>query len=359
MSRQGLGHIKRFSLDAKKLKNRNIENMIGCVQVPLGIAGPLRVNKKEYELPLATTEGALVASVNRGCKVIRLSGGCLAEVERVGATRGPVFKVKGVREGKKLIEWLKQNEKEVKQVVREGEKYIELLRMKPKMVGRNVYVRLEMETEEAMGMNMVTVATEKVAKLVKKKLKIECVSLSGNYCVDKKPSWLNFIEGRGKQVWAEVRVGRRVVKEVLKTESEKIVEVVYRKQLLGSIMSGSMGFNGHYANVVAGMFLATGQDMAQVVEGSLGVTTAELEGKDLYFSIYLPSLMVGVIGGGTGLETQKEALGIMGLDKAKKGDSLRLAEVIGGAVLTGELSLTAALASQDLAKAHERLGRGK
>jgi len=359
MSKYDLKHIKQFSLDSRKLKNRNIENMIGCVQVPLGIAGPLRVNKQEHELPLATTEGTLVASVNRGCKAIRLSGGCQVEVEGVGASRGPVFKVKGAREGKKLVEWLKKNEKEMKQVVREGEKHIELLRIKAKMVGRNVYVRLEFETEEAMGMNMVTIATEKAARLVKKRLKIECVSLLGNYCVDKKPSWLNFIEGRGKQVWAEVVMPRKVVKTVLRTEPEKIVEVVYRKQLLGSIMSGSMGFNGHYANIVAGMFLATGQDVAQVVEGSLGVTTAELEGKNLYFSVYLPSLMVGVVGGGTGIETQREALGILGLDKTRKGDSLRLAEVIGGAVLAGELSLTAALASQDLAKAHERLGRGK
>jgi len=359
MSKQRLKHIKRFSLDFRKLKNRNIENMIGCVQVPLGIAGPLRVNKKDYELPLATTEGALVASVNRGCKVIRLSGGCQVEVESIGATRGPVFKVKGLREGKKLIEWLKKKEMKVMQTVKEGEEHIRLKKIKPKLVGRNVYVRLEFKTDEAMGMNMVTVGSEKLARLIKQELEIECVSLSGNYCVDKKPSWLNFIEGRGKQVWAEVVMPRKVVKVVLKTEPEKIVEVVYRKQLLGSIMSGSMGFNGHYANIVAAMFLATGQDMAQVVGGSLGVTTAELEGKDLYFSIYLPSLMVGVVGGGTGIETQKEALGIMGLDKVKKGDSLRLAEVIGGAVLAGELSLTAALASQDLTKAHERLGRGK
>ncbi len=359
MSKYDLKHIKQFSLDSRKLKNRNIENMIGCVQVPLGIAGPLRVNKQEHELPLATTEGALVASVNRGCKAIKLSGGCQVEVENVGATRGPVFKVRGLREGKKLMKWLEKNEKRIKQVVKEGERYIKLVGMKPKMVGRSVYVRLEFETDEAMGMNMVTAGSEKLARLIKQELGIECVSLSGNYCVDKKPSWLNFIEGRGKQVWAEVVAGRRVVKEVLKTTPEKIVEVVYRKQLLGSIMSGSMGFNGHYANVVGAMFLATGQDIAHVVEGSMGVTTAELQDKDLYFSIYLPSLMVGTVGGGTGLETQKEALGIMGLDKAMKGDSLRLAEVIGGAVLAGELSLTAALASQDLAKAHQKLGRGK
>jgi hydroxymethylglutaryl-CoA reductase (NADPH) len=125
-------------------------------------------------------------------------------------------------------------------------------------------------------------------------------------------------------------------------------------------MSGSMGFNGHYANIVAAVFLATGQDMAHVVEGSLGMTTAEvIDDGDLYFSVYLPDLMVGTVGGGTGLATQQEALGILGFDKGKKGDALQLAGVIGGAVLAGELSLTAALASGDLARAHQKFGRGK
>jgi hydroxymethylglutaryl-CoA reductase (NADPH) len=357
--RRKLVNISCFCLKAEKIEGRNLENMVGCTQVPLGVAGPVRVNSKDYYLPLATTEGALVASINRGCKAISKSGGAEVMVEEIGATRGPVFKVKGLGEGKKLREWLVKNMAEVRKTTEAGERHIKLVKIKPRMVGKSVYVRLEFKTDEAMGMNMATVATDKLRRLVKKRLGIECVSLSANYCVDKKPSWLNIIEGRGKQVWAEVVVRRRVVKEVLKTTPEKIVEVVQRKQWLGSMMSGSMGFNGQFANVVAAMFLATGQDMAQVVEGSLGITTAEMEDKDLYFSIYLPSLMVGTVGGGTGLATQKEGLGILGLDKVKKGDGLRLAEIIGGGVLGGELSLTAALASGDLAKAHQRLGRGK
>jgi hydroxymethylglutaryl-CoA reductase (NADPH) len=406
-----LKHIGSYDLAMNDAQGRNIEKMVGCVQVPLGIVSDLKVNGKNYKVPIATTEGALVASISRGSKVIRESGGCEVKVKEAGTTRGPVFKVSGLREGEKLIAWVYKNFKKIKQIAEASDKYLKLLKIRSQMVGRYVWLRLEYTTCEAMGMNMVTIASEKVVELLEQKLKIKCVSLSGNYCVDKKPSWLNMIEGRGKQVWAEVKVPEEVVRKVLKISSEEIVEVVKAKQWLGSMVSGSMGFNAHYANMVAGVFLATGQDMAHVVEGSMGITTAEVDKSDLlinhslsatdssvfpaktdylhtrrnfprgseepsklhlrklaekkissksdlYFSVYLPSLMVGTVGGGTGLATQKEALGIMGL-KNKKGDVVKLAEVIGGVVLAGELSLTAALASSDLAKAHQRLGRGE
>ena len=359
-------NIGCFCLDPAKIEGRNLENMIGAVQAPLGIAGPLRLHsertlkKREYFVPLATSEGALVASVSRGCKAIKESGGGQVLVEESGTTRGPVFKVSGLTEGKKLINWLEKNIDRMKKISQQGEKHLQLQRIFPRMVGKNVYVRMEFNTGEAMGMNMVTIAAEKIVEMIKRELKIKCVALSGNYCFDKKPSWLNFILGRGKQVWAEVVVDKETVKKVLKTDPEKIVETVYRKQILGSVMSGAMGFNAHYANMVAAIFLATGQDLAHITEGSLGVTTAELTNQgDLYFSIYLPDLMVGTVGGGTQLATQKEALSILGLETVKPGDALRLAEVVGGTVLAGELSLTAALASNDLAKAHQRLGRGK
>jgi len=355
-----LKYISKYLPEMDQVKSKNIEKMVGCVQVPLGVAGELMVNKRKYLVPLATTEGALVASVSRGCKVIRESGGCEAVVKEVGATRGPVFRVKGIKEGRKLVKWVEENVDKLKKEIGKESEFLKLKKIRSSMVGKNVWLRLEFDTSEAMGMNMVTFASERVVKLINKELGIRCVSLSGNYCVDKKPSWLNFIEGRGKQVWAEVRVPGKVVKEVLKTTPKKIVEVIKAKQWLGSMMSGSMGFNAHFANVVAGVFLATGQDMAHVVEGSMGVTTAEVNDKagscQLYFSVYLPSLMVGTVGGGIDLPTQKEALELMGLGN-KKGDAIKLAEVIGGAVLAGELSLTAALASQDLAKAHRKLGR--
>jgi hydroxymethylglutaryl-CoA reductase (NADPH) len=336
----------------------NIENMIGYTRVPLGQAGLIKIfnsqfsNFKEYNLPLATTEGALVASVNRGCKATRLSDGIQVIVENVGVTRGPVFRVKNLAEGKKLIAWTKANFKLVQLAAAKTSSHLKLLDFKPQLLGKNVWLRFSFDTGEAMGMNMATIATEAIVKLIKKKLNIDCVALSGNYCVDKKPSWLNFVEGRGKKVWAEAVIKREVVKEVLKTTPEKIAEVVQKKQWSGSIMSGSIGANGHFANIAAALFLATGQDMAHAVEASMGVTTAELENNDLYFSVYLPDLMVGTVGGGTRLESPQQALKILGNPTA-----MELAGIIGGAVLAGELSLTAALASGELAKAHQKLGR--
>lgn len=364
-----LKNIASFSLDPEKIINRNCENMLGAVQVPLGIAGPVKIKVqstsrqtkcKNYYLPLATTEGALVASVNRGCKATRLSGGTVVKVEQKGTTRAPVFRVKSLAEGESFVEWTQKHFNQLKQAVESTSRYLKLLEIKPFMVGKNIYLRFSYDTGEAMGMNMVTIATHQAVQLIKEKLGIKCVALSGNFCVDKKPCGLNFIFGRGKSVWAEVVVKKETVKKVLKTTPEKIVEVVLRKTLVGSAMSASLGFNGHFANIVAALFLATGQDMAHVVSGSLGITTAELEPNgDLYFSVYLPSLMLGTVGGGTGLATQKEALSILGLGKGKKGEAFQLAGIVGATVLAGELSLTAALSAGHLVSAHQRLGRGK
>ena len=367
-----LKEIGKSTLNADQLTGRNIENLIGVVQVPLGVAGPLKIRRrktengrqklevKSYYVPLATTEGALVASVNRGCKATRLSGGVKVRVENVGATRAPVFEVKDIEEGEKLIDWTRENFNFLKKITEKMEKHLRLSEIKPFLVGRNVYLRFCYDTDEAMGMNMVTIGTQKAVDWIEKKLKIKCISITGNLCVDKKPSWMNFILGRGKRVWAEAVIKPQVVKEVLKTTAEKIIEVVLRKDFFGSALAGAMGFNGHYANIVAAVFLATGQDMAHVVEGSLGITTAEvLEDGDLYFSVYLPDLMVGTVGGGTGIATQKEALAMMGLGKGIKGEAMAFAQVVGAAVLAGELSLTAALSAGHLARAHARLGRRK
>ncbi len=204
-----------------------------------------------------------------------------------------------------------------------------------------------------MGMNMATFATQAAVNLIEKESGATCVSIAGNFDIDKKPAWLNFISGRGKRAWAEVILPSRIVKEVLKVTPEKIADLVYRKCLLGSVMSGSLGFNGHFANIAAAIFAATGQDLAHVVEASLGVTTAEvLNSGDLYFSIYLPSLIVGTVGGGTNLPTQKEALEIM-----KASNVLEYSRVLAAAVLAGELSLLASLAEGSLTAAHQKLGR--
>lgn len=360
-----LPNLACFSQDEEQIKNHNCENMIGCTQIPLGIAGPIKIKDKrekikEYFLPLATTEGTLVASVNRGCKAVNLSGGVNVLVEEVGITRGPVFRTKNISQSLWLKNWLDNNFKSLQQEAGKTSAYLLLKKLETRFCGRDVYVRFYFQTSEAMGMNMATIATQKIVGMIQDKTGIVCLSLSGNFCIDKKPAWLNFISGRGKRVWAEAVVKKRVIRDVLKTNAEAIVQVVNKKCLLGSIMAGSLGFNAHFGNMIAALFLATGQDMAHVTEGSLGITTAEIEPNgDLYFTVYLPSLIVGTVGGGTHLKTQKEALSILGLDKEEKGDALKLAQVVGGAVLAGELSLLAALAASQLSQAHQQLGRGK
>jgi hydroxymethylglutaryl-CoA reductase (NADPH) len=340
---------------------KNIENMVGITKVPLGVAGPVQLKSgQKIKLPLATTEGALVASVNRGCKAITQAGGATVKVVNQGATRGPVFRVANLKEGEKLIDWVEKNLSRLKALAAKTEPHLTLLDVKPQLLGREVFFRFRFDTSEAMGMNMVTMATEAIAGEIEKNCQAQLIAVSGNYCVDKKVSWLNFIEGRGKQVWAEIILPQKIVNQVLKSSPEEIVAVVKSKQWLGSILSGSLGFNGHFANMVAAIFLATGQDLAHVVDGSMGITTTEVVANgDLYFAVYLPSLMVGTVGGGTGLPTQKEALEILGIERTKKGAAVKLAEAVGLAVLAGELSLTAALAGRNLGRAHQKLGRSK
>ncbi|MCX6791745.1 MAG: hydroxymethylglutaryl-CoA reductase [Candidatus Gottesmanbacteria bacterium] len=358
--RVDLNHIGSFTLNETVAAARNCENMIGAAQIPMGIAGPLRLTgvrsgqAQNYYVPLATTEGALVASVNRGCKAITGSGGAAADSYRVGATRGPVFKVKNIEENKKLYEFLKTHVEDLRKITGQTSKHINLEKLTSRGVGKYRYVRFVFDTQDAMGMNMVTIATQKLVEFIETKTGCRCISLAGNYDVDKKPSWLNVIEGRGIKAWAEVTIPDRILKGVLKTTAKKMYDVWLAKCMMGSAMSGSMAFNAQYANVVAALFLATGQDIAHVVEGSLGITTAEVMKEDLYVSVYLPDLMVGTVGGGTGLATQKEAFQLLGVEHSQN-----FAEIVAGAVLAGEISLLASLSEGTLAKAHEVLARGK
>lgn len=333
------------------------ENLVGATTIPLGVAGPLLINgnalKGGHFIPLATTEGALVASVSRGCKAVSAAGGVSVHTENSGITRGPVFAVAGIREGAKLRQWLDEHFAELAGTAGETSPHLALMKLETKQAGLNVFVRFHFETGEAMGMNMATIASAALARKIEEDTGARCISVSGNYCIDKKPAFLNFIDGRGRQAWAEAVITRDTVRETLKTTPEKIAEVWLAKCMTGSALAGSLGFNAHYANIVAAIFAATGQDLAHVVEGSLGMTTAKvLEGGSLYFSVYLPALIVGTVGGGTKLEIKKEALSI-----AQVSNSEGLAEAAAAAVLAGELSLIASLAENTLATAHRALGR--
>lgn len=361
-------NISAFSFDENVASTKNCENMIGAAQVPMGVAGPLLIKrqetgdkKQEYYIPLATTEGALVASINRGCKAITESGGAMADSHRVGATRGPVFKVKNLTESDQLYNYLKTHLSDLQGVASQTSRHIKLEKLLTRGVGKYRFVRFVFDTEDAMGMNMATIASEAMVAHIEKETRVTCLALAGNFDIDKKPAWLNFIENRGTKAWAEVTVPANVLKNALKTTAQRVYDVWLGKCMIGSAISGSMGFNAQYANVAAAIFLATGQDIGHVGEASMGITTTEVvDGKDLYINVCLPDLMVGTVGGGTGLATQKEALLLLGIAGGKEGKNAQLlAEIIAATALAGEISLLSSLSEGSLVRAHRRLGRGE
>ncbi|ELY91612.1 hydroxymethylglutaryl-CoA reductase (NADPH) [Natrinema altunense] len=347
----------------------NIENMIGAAQVPMGVVGPVPVAggaaDGEHYLPLATTEGALLASVNRGLGVIREAGGADARVTKNGMTRAPVFRVAGVAEAAETVAWVEDNLEALRAAAESTTSHGELLDIEPYVVGDSVYLRFAYDTKDAMGMNMATIATGEACELVESETPASLVALSGNLCSDKKPAAINAVEGRGRSVTADALIPGELVEERLHTTADAIAEANTRKNLIGSAKAGSLGFNAHAANVVGAAFLATGQDEAQVVEAANTITTMDARERedgttDLYASVSLASLEVGTVGGGTKLPTQAEALEILGLrggGDPPGSNADALAEIIAVGALAGELSLLGALSSRHLASAHEDLGR--
>lgn len=356
---------KELDISLEKIRNTiqdteehiHCENLIGAISLPLGVAGPIQVNgthiSGNFYIPLATTEGALVASVSRGCKAISNCGGAMVHTEHIGTTRGSLFEVVNIQEGASFRKWIEENESILATKAESTSSHLKLLKIESTQNGKNIYVRFYYDTQEAMGMNMVTIATDAICRFIEKEKGIRCVAVAGNYDIDKKPAWLNVISGRGRKGWAETIITKKIASEILKTTPEAIAEIVLKKCWAGSMMAGSLGFNAHFANITAAFFAATGQDLAHVVEGSIGITSAEvLENGDLYFSVYMPDIMLGTVGGGTKLVTQTEARSILHIQKAEE-----LAEVFVSAILAGELSLIASIAANTLASAHQKLGR--
>jgi hydroxymethylglutaryl-CoA reductase (NADPH) len=338
---------------------KNIENFIGAAQVPLGLAGPIKVAgehaKGAFYVPLATTEGALVASVNRGCSIISAAGGARVRILADAMTRGPAFVCRDVGHLVDTRRWVQGHLEDVRKAAEGTTKHGKLLGISPYAVGRTLFLRFHYQTGDAMGMNMATLATEAAAKVIEKGTGAKLSALSGNMCTDKKAASINLTEGRGKSVIAEVLLPTKVVKDKLHTTPEEVADVNTRKNLVGSAKAGALGYNAHFANVLAAIFIATGQDAAQVVDGSLGFTTAEADRAGLYFAVSLPALEVGTVGGGTRFATQQECLHLMGC--AGEGKSRKFAEIVASAVLAGELSLIGAIAAGHLGRAHARLGR--
>jgi hydroxymethylglutaryl-CoA reductase (NADPH) len=276
-------------------------------------------------------------------------------------TRAPVFAATSIVHAKQIVDWVSSHHDELKSAAESTTSHGKLTGIVSFIAGTSVFARLEFDTKDAMGMNMVTIGSSKVADLIAQGTGARLIALSGNMCTDKKPAAINGIMGRGRSAVAGVALSHEQIATILKTDAKTLAEVNYRKNLVGSARAGSMGFNAHAANVVAAMFIACGQDAAHAIDGSTCITTVDQTESGVYVAVTLPSLPVGTVGGGTGIDTQQECLKILGV--AGSGDppgtnARKFAEIIASGVLAGELSLLGALAAQHLARAHQQLGRG-
>ncbi|KAJ3372680.1 3-hydroxy-3-methylglutaryl-coenzyme A (HMG-CoA) reductase isozyme [Allomyces arbusculus] len=345
------------------------ENVVGYVPLPVGLAGPYQVDGELVYIPMATTEGCLVASASRGCKAITVSGGAETELVRDGMTRGPCLEFPDMKEAATCRRFCESPDgfAELKAAFDATSRFARLQRVQVAVAGRLVYVRFATVTGDAMGMNMISKGCEAALAQLKTRFPtMHVVALSGNYCTDKKPAAINWIEGRGKSVVASCRVNAETVRKVLKTTTNAIVSVNVKKNLVGSAMAGSVGgFNAHAANILTAVYLATGQDPAQNVESSQCITLMEpvgnAEDPDLLMSVTMPCIEVGTVGGGTGLAPQAamlDLLGVRGPHPTTPGaNAQRLARLIAAAVLAGELSLLAALAAGHLVQSHMQHNR--
>lgn len=343
------------------------ERVVGFVPIPVGVIGPMKIDGKDVTVPLATTEGALIASTNRGAKAISLGSGATTVITNSGMTRAPVLRFKTLAGMGKFSAWLKTMEahEAIQREFSKTSRFGRLIAIKPAFAHRLAYLRFKCDSGDAMGMNMVSKGVQAVIDYMLSIFpEMELVSISGNYCTDKKPAAINWIEGRGKSVICEVQIPESVVKSVLKTTIDRIVDVNTQKNLVGSAIAGSIGgFNAHASNIVTALYIACGQDPAQNVESSQCLTYMEPSAckQFLNASVSMPCIEVGTIGGGTALPTQANFLKMLGCQgphpdtPGKNSDSL--ARIVAASVLAGELSLTAALSSGDLISAHMKLNR--
>jgi hydroxymethylglutaryl-CoA reductase (NADPH) len=348
--------------EALQVYERHIENLIGELRMPIGVAGPLRVNglfaKGDFFVPMATTEAALVASYNRGCSTISEAGGSTAVLLAEGVTRTPCFVFARVAEAGKFAVWVTEQEEPLRAVAATTTHHGRLEDIRFTLEGNHLYLHLLFHTGDAAGQNMVTLATQKICEHLAAQAPVKPVQMyvESNMSGDKKASMQSFLGVRGKLVTAEVLVPGKLVAARLRTTARAMVDY-WRVSALGGVLSGTVGVQGHYANGIAALFLATGQDVACVSEASVGVTRMEeTAAGELYAAVTMPNLIVGTVGGGTSLPTQAACLELMGL--AGSGKSAALAEVCAALCLAGELSIIAALSAGHFAAAHDKLARG-
>jgi hydroxymethylglutaryl-CoA reductase (NADPH) len=356
-----LEHLPKYSFDPA-ITRGNVEAFTGVAQVPVGFAGPIRVNgehaKGDYLVPLATTEGTLVASYNRGIKVVNLSGGVTCTVVGDSMQRAPVFIFENARQARDFGKWIDENMDSIRREAEATSNVAKLQYIDHFLTNKFVYLRFNYFTGDAAGQNMVGRATFAACSWIMDSYKgISRFFLESNFATDKKASQVNIMRTRGKRVTAEAVLKRDVLIQHLRADPE-VLDYQNRVATVGAFMSGANNNGAHSPNAITAMFIATGQDVANVSESSAGILYSEItpEG-DLYLSLTIPSLIVATYGGGTGLATQRECLEVLGCygkDKVNK-----FAEIIAGVALAGELSLGAAISSLDWVSSHEEYGRNR
>ncbi|MEM6297214.1 MAG: hydroxymethylglutaryl-CoA reductase [Bacteroidota bacterium] len=356
-------HVNQYSFDPHIVEG-NCEHFVGVSQVPLGIAGPLKINGEyasgEFLIPLSTSEGTLVASYNRGLKLINLCGGAKCTVVQDAMQRAPVFIFEDARAARDFITWVKKNMDRISEEAEATTSIGELDYIDPYLASKFAYLRFNFKTGDAAGQNMVGRATFAACSWILDNYtenRITNFYLESNLATDKKASQVNVMHTRGKRVTAECVIKRDVLIQTMRVDP---AQLAYHSQVanIGAILSGANNNGLHSANGITAMFIATGQDVANVAESSAGILHTELtKDGDLYISITIPSLIVATYGGGTNLTTQKECLemlGCYGKDRVYK-----FAEIVAGVVLAGELSLASAISSSDWVSSHEEYGRNR
>ncbi|MCF7844720.1 MAG: hypothetical protein K9M03_02735 [Kiritimatiellales bacterium] len=370
--------LSALKIDPKKLGNaeeKNCEQMFGHVPIPVGLAGPLSINftnrsgdskiadASEIYLPLATTEGALVASVNRGCKAITESGGVTVSSKYHGMTRSIAFQIP--KHKSKIPEHIRNTADQWKKIGEDTSSHLKIMNYTIDETADYLFLTINCDTDEAMGMNMVTIAAQAIGSWLDEQIKdLDFVTVAGNVDSDKKPSQRTHDNGRGYEATAEVILTNKVITEVLKATPEAMLITAHAKLDIGSRVAGAIGSNLQAANIIAALYLATGQDIAHTVEGSLADTHVFKHEDGLKIAVRCPAILVGVRGGGTNLPAQKQCLDLLlrptPLPVRQAGDARRpstLAEIIAAAVLAGEISLLAAQATHTLAESHSELAR--
>ena len=351
-----------MTIEQTSFYSKNIENFIGTVKLPIGLAGPLRVRglfaQGDYYVPLATTEAALVASYTRGAQAITLAGGCTAAVISEGVTRAPVFAFGSLIEVGRFLLWASEHWQTFRDIAASTTRHGVLIRTRFNVEGNHVYLIFEYSTGDAAGQNMVTIATDAVCRFILDQTPVQPAYwfVEANMSGDKKASHLSFQNVRGRKVTAEVTLTPDIIQGHLKSSARRMLDF-YRASSIGGVMSGNIGIQGHYANGMAALYIACGQDAACVAESAVGITRFEPVGEGgLYASVTLPNIIVGTVGGGAALPSQNACLDILKL--SGQGNAAAFAEVCAALVLAGELSISAALASDHFTRAHQTLARG-